>query len=352
MPNPLPQPSVTDHYDPRALGLLARYSPGGFRDVFGADAAHAVHQRPVSEVMREIANAKGISVRAAMTSDDFLLTLTDLAHAAGIMGYAYARPEVLRLSNETLDIKDFRPVERIAGGKFPLLLEVPEGAEVQYGNVGDGRKETYQAARFSRLIQISEEALVNDNLGLLVQPALDIGGATAETKGAIVVSRIVDNPVMSDGLPVFHADHGNLAATGSPLSIASLSAARTALRRQTENGRVINVTPHFLVVPPELETDAQQLVATITANTSDTVNPFAGTLEVLTDPRLTDPNAWYLFARPERRLTLEHGRVEGTEDPEVRTEPELTRHVITTRVSTTFACGWIDYRGAYLNPGA
>ena len=43
---------------------------------------------------------------------------------------------------------------------------------------------------------------------------------------------------------------------------------------------------------------AEQLLAAITANTVATVNPFAGALELIVEPGLVNPTAWYLTADP------------------------------------------------------
>ncbi len=343
---------LADTFDPLALNLVARHSPGAFRATFGADAARQYPGMPLKAAVDQVSAKSGLSVTATMTSADFAQIITETAHVAGILGYDMTRPEILRASHETRDIPDFKLVARVRGSLFPQLLETPEGAEVQYGSLG-GSREAYQAIRYSRLLELTEQAIVNDDLGLLVGPALRIGEATADLKASVIADRIASNPAMSDGKTVFHLDHGNVAPAGTALDLAGLSMARTAMRRQKQGDgeRPMNVEPAFLVVPPELETAAEQLVTTISASRSDEVNVFAGRLAVIAEPRLTDPNAWYLFARPERQLGLEHGGVNGTQDPEIRSEARLERHSVVTRVTVDFACGWIDWRGAYRNAG-
>ncbi len=353
MTNPAHKPSVVDHFDPIALGLAMRSSPSGFASTFGQDAARAVSPLSLSTAVDQIASRSNLAPRAAMTSDEFATILTDFVNVMALQGYSYNRPAILAVSHET-SVKDFRPHETVRGQKAPTLLPVPEGAEVQYGSVGDGVKEAWAAMRYSRLLEFTEVALVNDNLGLLSAPALAFGEVYADFKASIIIDRILANPLMSDGEAVFSAAHGNLAGTGAALSVASVSAARLAMRRQKDidGVRPINVEPTYLVVPPELETDAEQLMTTITPNSVDSVNPLANRLTIIVEPRLTDPAAWYLFARPERRLGLEHGGIDGMDDLEVRSEARLERHAVVTRISTTFGAGWIDHRGAYRNPGA
>ena len=102
---------------------------------------------------------------------------------------------------------------------------------------------------------------------------------------------------MTDTLTLFHATHGNVAGTATALSVTSLSTARTAMRRQIGlKGEILALEPSALLVPPELETTAQQLVAQLLATKTSDVNPFANGLQIIVEPGLTSAIAWYLLA--------------------------------------------------------
>ena len=106
---------------------------------------------------------------------------------------------------------------------------------------------------------------------------------------------------MSDGVALFHASHGNLAASPAAIGEASVSAARLAMRSQTGiTGERISVTPKYLVVGPEIETEAEKFLATINPTTADDVNPFAGKLTLAVEPRISGDD-WYIFAARARR---------------------------------------------------
>jgi hypothetical protein len=91
----------------------------------------------------------------------------------------------MQVSAETQAIDDFRPQERHRGDIFPTLLETAEGSEVRFGTV-EGRSEIYAAKRFSRRIEISEESIVNDSLGLVAQSGAAIGEAVADVKASVL----------------------------------------------------------------------------------------------------------------------------------------------------------------------
>src|SRR5690606_29023236 len=113
-----------------------------------------------------------------------------------------------------------------------------------------------------------------------------------------------------DNKTLFHADHGNIATgteVGDPTDVAAFAAARVRMRRQKglDGKTPINVTPKFLLVRPEDETDAERLLAKIYAATTDDANPFTGKFVILVEPRMTG-KAWYLFADPAQAPVLEY----------------------------------------------
>ena len=100
---------------------------------------------------------------------------------------------------------------------------------------------------------------------------------------------------MSDGKSLFSADHFNTSSAGSAITDTSLSAARAAMRKQVGlKGRILNLTPKYLIVGPDNEAAANKYTsaAFVAAKASD-INPnFNTSLEVIVDARING-NAWY-----------------------------------------------------------
>src|SRR5699024_11985738 len=62
---------------------------------------------------------------------------------------------------------------------------------------------------------------------------------------------------------------------------------RKSMRLQKNSSeRVMNLEARYLIVPPSLETAAEQIVAQITPTESKNVNPFSGKLQIIVEPRL------------------------------------------------------------------
>ena len=287
--------------------------------------------------------------RTAHSTSDFPLILGDAVGREVRRAYESAPAAVLPASRRRT-ARDFRPQRRNALSAGAGLVETNEGGEVLRGTITEA-EETYSLATFGRVFAITRQAIVNDDLGAFTDLEARMGRAAQELVASKLTGLVVDNPPKSDGLSVFHADHGNLVGTGAAPSVAEISGMFQMMRRQTGlAGEPINVTPRYLIVPPELEGTARQLAATINPTTVSDVNPWR--LDVLVEARLTDPAAWYLAADPAVAEGLEHAFLSGAEGPVVDSRAGFDVDGVEIRVRLDFGAGWIDHRGWVRNPGA
>ena len=157
---------------------------------------------------------------------------------------------------------------------------------------------------------------------------------------------------MTDTLTLFHATHGNVAGTATALSVTSLSTARTAMRRQIGlKGEILALEPSALLVPPELETTAQQLVAQLLATKTSDVNPFANGLQIIVEPGLTSAIAWYLLADPTRNDGLTFAYLEGQSAPSVETRDGWNTLGMEYRLVWAVGAAFIETASWYRNAG-
>jgi hypothetical protein len=174
-----------------------------------------------------------------------------------------------------------------------------------------------------------------------------------------VYAKLTGSDTMSDSKTLFHADHGNLAATGSALSVASLGAARAAMRMQKGIMGLdfIDPTPRFLIVPVSIETEAEELLSSLVnpARSNDTGNPeWIKGLTLVADPRLdaVSEAAWYLATSPNQIDTIVRAYLIGEQRPYVEENAEFKRDVTSFKTRLDVGVGVIDWRGLYKNPGA
>jgi hypothetical protein len=163
---------------------------------------------------------------------------------------------------------------------------------------------------------------------------------------------------MGDGVALFHATHGNLAGSGTVIDVANIGAGRAAMRKQTgiDAATKLNLNPMFLIVPVGKETIADQFVSTnLLASQASVVNPFAGKLTVIAEPRLDDNSAtaWYLAAAPSPAIdVIVLATLEGESGPMVDSRIGFDVDGIEIKVRHDIAAKVVDHRGLYKNGGA
>jgi hypothetical protein len=158
---------------------------------------------------------------------------------------------------------------------------------------------------------------------------------------------------------VFNTTDTTKAGSGAAITVASLSAGRAALRKRVgipsapgkTDGQLLDLEAAILLVGPDKETEAQQIVAPIQAQQSGNVNPFAGTMRIVVTPRITG-NAWYLLTDPARFTNFMYGYLSGQSGPRLRMDEPFGVQGIRYSIEEDFGVGAIDFRGGWKNPGA
>lgn len=248
---------------------------------------------------------------------------------------------------------DFRERTGVAASGKVTFEEIAEGGQYKNTALLTEEAATVKLKTYGRKITITRQAIINDDLGVFTYLPKMIAQGAANFQADKIWGLITSNAKTPDGKALFHADHANLAAgaTKAAPSGTTLSAARTAMWRQTTpSGDLMPISPKFLVVPAELQTTAEQLMTSIMANASSSVNVFASKYDIVVDPRLTDVNAWYMVADPELVQGLVYAYLQG-EGLHVENQVDFDNDTIVTKARLDFDCNIWDYRGWYKNPG-
>lgn len=294
------------------------------------------------------------AVRAAgmHSTSDFPLLLGSTVNRTLRDAYTNA-PQTWRPLGRQTTVPDFRAVTRAALGDIAALEQVKEHGEYKYGTLSeDGAP--IKVAKFGKIIAITWETVVNDDLGALTRIPAALGNAAAATESNVVWALLLGNPNFTDGVPFYDASHGNVAASGGAINTTTLAAARSALRKQkSKAGEFLNLSPEFLVVGPDKELEAYQFTSSnyVPAKNADINDVRNASLTVIVDARITG-NQWYLFAAPGSIDTFEYAYLEGEQGVFTETREGFEVDGMEIKARLVFGAGWIDYRGAYKNPGA
>lgn len=307
----------------------------------------------IADVLVSGRRVDGLSTRAMHTTSDFPHLLEAAGNRALLQRYE-VQASVLKSLSAQRNARDFRQQSFIRPGEAPLLEKVLEAGEIKSGTTSEDSR-GLKIDTYGKMFAISRQALVNDDLGAFSDFLGVFAQSAAETEGNLFANLLLQNNragiVLSDGKPLFHSDRKNTNAAAG-ITVDSVGAARLLMRtHKNVNGTgTAGVVPAVLLVGPALETDAEKLVASITASNIGDTNPFAGKLRVLVENRI-EGNGWYLFADPAQRPALMHGYLQDAPGPQVESQEGWRTLGTEFRCILDFGCAVNDWRSAYFNPG-
>lgn len=354
--------------DAMSSALMHRHDPGrhelidGARDFIGLSlmemARGALERRGISTRGMSKMEVAGEALRmrstGAHSTSDFPAILANVANKTLRGAYA-STPRTFQSWARRAVITDFKPVSRVQLGGAPDLQKVSESGEFQYGSIGEG-KENYALATYGRIVSVTRQVLINDDLDAFTRIPAAFGAAAADLESDIVYAILTGNPAMSDGKALFHADHNNL-LTAAVVSEAALAAAYRKFGQQKGiEDRPVSIQPRYIIVPPGSRSveARKQITATTPAATGD-VNTFAGRLEVVEEARLipsSGQDPWFLAADPSRVDTVEFAYLDGQEGVYTETRSGFEVDGLEIKARHDFAAKAIDWRGMSKNPGA
>ncbi len=306
------------------------------------------------EIARAALGCDRQAVRAAgmHTTSDFPILLGGAVNRTLRDSYAQA-PQTWRPLGQPTTVPDFRATTRAALGDISALEEVKEHGEYKYGKLEE-EGAPIRVTKFGKIIAITWESIINDDLGALTRIPRAYGLAAAQTESNLVWNLLLSNPNYTDGKAIFVAEHGNLAGSGGAINTTTLAAARAAMRKQqSKAGAFLNIEPRYLVVGPDKELEAFQFTSSnyVPAKNADINDTRNTSLIVIVDARITG-NQWYLYTEPGLVDTFEYAYLEGEQGVFTETREGFEVDGVEIKARLVFGAAWIDYRGAYKNPGA
>ena len=348
--------AVTDGLRMRTGSQIDKPAPGAneFRHMSLRELARDVLERNGERNVRGL-DPMELAGRAFSTSD-FPAIMSNLADV--VLQAAYTEvPATWRSWCRVGSANDFKAQHRIRMGELPELEPVLEAGEYKMADLME-TKDSFAIGTFGKKFALTRQAIINDDLGAFTRIPQLFGAASARTINRAVYTMLKGNPkIAEDGKAVFHADHNNL-GTAAALSIDALDAARVAMRRQTglrkdKEKVTLNLTPSILLLPPELETLALQILYSDTdlryAN-ANVKNPFRNAFMPIVEAEL-ETWEWYLTASPSMIDTVEVAFLGGNQSPTLEQQQGWNVDGIEYKVRLDFGVWLYEYRGLYKNPG-
>lgn len=377
------QVGQSDH-EKRAVGvanaLLHRSNP---TEVQLTEEGRHFRGMSLLEIGRDLLEVRGVSTRgmsrnelaeaALMQRTGGLMTTTDfpgiLANVSNTrLRAAYtAAPQTFRPITRVTSVSDFKAVTRAQLGEAPSLNKVNEHGEFKRGSMGEG-KESYKIATYGKIVGITRQVIVNDDLDAFARIPAAFGVQAAQLESDLVWAQILANPTMGDGIALFHASHGNLAGTAAVIDVTSMSLARTAFGTQTglDGKTVLGLTAKYLIVPLALQTKAEQFLTPVNATqTSNVVPESVRNFTVIAEPRLDmginrpeddivasgSATAWYLAGDPSMTDIVELAYLDGNTGVYTETRTGFDIDGVELKVRLDVGAKVLDHRNISKNAG-
>lgn len=348
----------------RAAAQDAVLMAAGIPVADAAPGAQELRGHSMVELAREALQREGLQAnfgdnmelarQAINSTSTFPAIMANLANKSVMVGFNEAETTYQIWAGKGSN-RDFKEAARVALSEAGNLELVPEGGQFQQDFLGEASART-KVATYGKLFSLTRQAIINDDLGLFSKIATKYGSAAKRLVNKMVYAQLTGNVKMQDNIALFDTKHGNVAGTGEALSVKAIAKAITAMRRQKgiTGDATLNITPKYLVVPPELEMTAYQIVnstAAVDGVNSGVVNPYKGRFVVVADAELTDPDAWYLVADASQHDTIEVTYLNGVETPRLETRQGFDVDGIEYKVAFDCGVSALDFRGVFKNAG-
>ncbi|MBL8227275.1 MAG: hypothetical protein JNL98_02305 [Bryobacterales bacterium] len=347
-----------------AASLLHRYEPRLYplKDDLGREFMGFT----LLDLARECLEAKGTRTRGvhrneiavlALSTSDFPSILADVANKTLRQAYQ-AYPQTFRPFCRQRSASDFKNINAVQLGEAPQLLKVNEKGEFTHGSVAEG-KETYKLLTYGRIVSLTRQTIINDDLSAFTRIPAGFGVAAATLESDTVWGIVTANAAMADGVALFHANHSNLnSGGGSALALSGLGTgmANMAKVKGLDGVTTLNVQGRYIAVPVALQLTAFQLIAAnlAPAVSANLVPEYLRALVPIAEPRLdaSSATAWYLFASPDQIDTIEYAYLEGQDGVYLETRQGYDVDGVEIKARLDFGAKAIDWRGMQKNAGA
>lgn len=336
----------------------------------------------ISRIAQEMLERRGVSTRgmnddqivgraltfntrtSGMTStSDFAVLLENVMYKTLLGGYATA-PDTWKRFCKTDTVQDFRNANRYRTGSFGVLDTVGEDSEFKNKSIPDGSKATINVVTKGNMIAVSRQALVNDDMGAIV----DVTGKFGRAAGLSIETDVYALLTANSGLGAnftnstgtqafFDASNSNINGTGTALGVQGIDADRVVLAQQKDpsGNEFLDLRPQVLLVPIGLGAQARTInfaeYDVTQSNKFMVPNIVRGLFaDVIDTPRLSGTRR-YLFASPSDAAAIVVAFLNGQEAPFLEQRLGWRTDGSEWKLRIDYKAQFFDPKGAVTNAG-
>lgn len=338
--------AVIEHYDAINRG---EEPANQARDVF------AQGERALAERLCRMNNIDTLGMsdadvkRSAQTTSDFaiiaggtfnLAMRREFENAASPISSLFGRDTVGTFNPETRAQADWTTLaisDKLEDGHYEHSFIDENGETVRVAVLGGITSKSYE------LGINAGSRLGNDG----TQFGKRLAAEVADRQVAFLEQGEGDGPPMKDQQTVFHADRGNIeifTVDGSS-EISQLMKIRARMAKRKGAGDVmIGMYPTHWLVHSDFEETALRLLSSVQASAVGDVNPMAGRLQVVVEPRLANPDASHLVVDPARMDGAVRVFLRGHEAPFTDSRINFETDATQFKIRHPFGLSWLEWR--------
>ena len=268
-------------------------------------AQKVVRTTSIGEVLIEAARANGYTgtsrisagnaepvIKAAFATNDISNLLGALVNKFLLAGFNSVESTWQNIS-AVRSVNDFKAINLLRLNGDLKFKKVGNSGELKVAGVSD-TKRSLAAETYGISTSLTRQDMINDDLNALSQIPQRMGRGAA-----LAMNEAIWAEFQANNASYYQA---KTAAAGNALSLSSLKSAATGFRKLTDpDGNPLGIAPRVLLVPPELELTAAELMTSsllISGNTTaaPNVNVLQGRYRVVVSNYLTSADTWWLMA--------------------------------------------------------
>lgn len=294
------------------------------------------------------------------STSDFAVLLENALHKTLQAAYA-TQPDTWRRFCAKGTVSDFRPHPRYRLGSFGRLDKLKQNGEYERKNIPDGEKASIQADTVGNIIALTRKAIIDDDMGAFNGLSVMLGRAAMLSIEMDVYDMLAENngmgPTMLDGLPLFDADHNNIAQVSGDPSVETIQSVRETMAKQKDPAKneILDLRTHVFLGSMGLGADARVIndaqYDPDTANKLQKPNKVRGYFRDIVDSARLEGPAWMAFADPNVAPALEVAFLDGQEMPVLEVQNGWNVDGVEYKVRHDYGVDAIDFRPAVLNEG-
>lgn len=292
-----------------------------------------------------------IAERALHSSSDFKEILANVANKSLRDAYDMAPQTFQPIVNE-VEVDDFKEISRTQLHSGAALSQVNEKGEYEHTTLSESA-EKYSIQTYGKIIGITRQTLVNDDLGAFTRVPSQMGMKARSLESKLVWAIITSNPLMSDGFNLFSTEHGNIGTGVINVSNVNTGMSKMMLQKDLDD-ELLDIMPNFLGGPAALGATIKSFLGSTMPTQDSEVNPFKGDLDPIIERRLDASSVlqWYLFASARMIDMIEIARLRGESGPVVTQKEGFEVDGLKLKVRYDFGAKVLDHRGFYRSTGA